>query len=219
MHIQEGTRQKYPVSQKEYPGVVDPETGSLIPKKMEIDSLKFSLQDGKFRTKNYGGSMIVASVADRIHLHEGPKAFFGDASDTMLALALSQAMAPTVFMDTGLTLESSYIRELIGIVEMVFDIFKNELDGKCERTGDPVRARGRLPIRSLALMIRVRMQITVSRSKAKNLTVENALMSAATYEIVKDRGVDVRSEKTERVREIFGAFGVKDPEHLELIHR
>lgn len=30
---------------------------------------------------------------------------------------------------------------------MVFDIFKNELDGKRGRTGDPVRARGRLLIK------------------------------------------------------------------------
>jgi hypothetical protein len=104
-------------------------------------------------------------------------------------------------------------------VEMAFDIFKNELDGKRGRTGDPVRARGRRLIKFLALMVRVRMQITVSGSKVKNLTVENALMSAATYEIVKDRGVNVRSEKTERVREIFEAFGVEAPEHLELVNR
>mgnify|MGYP000937118387 CR=1 FL=1 len=38
----------------------------------------------------------------------------------MLALALGQAMAPTAFMNTGLTLESSYIRELVGIGEMDF---------------------------------------------------------------------------------------------------
>lgn len=515
---------KYPVSKKEYLGAVDPETGNLIPKKVETDSLKFSLQDGKFRTKNYGGSMIVDTVARRIGLRDDLRASFGDAADTMLALAMGQAMAPTAFMDTTLTLESSYVRELVGIsgmdvssqrmseitrmlgeasgctedlfalrakryadgtflydltsqstysevggfaewgknrdgealkqlniglvtghegdpvafdlfpgsvadittlrrfaedmrervpgcvlvmdrgfesagnvaelmehgmdfvmpctlsskavkslitdfakdvskpeydrihdghvysvrerrlgvardggswtyvadddeafdengfvikayvchdskkrsddeqelktalmakikeldgkkfedpvksfakktgwmaqyleysldpegrmvigyrnnamtffrnragmfvmlapstgwetamtaydarnnVEMAFDIFKNELDGRRGRTGDPVRARGRLLIKFLALMIRVRMQITVSRSKVKNLTVENALMSAATYEIVKDRGVNVRSEKTKRVREIFEAFGVEDPEHLEL---
>ncbi len=41
-------------------------------------------------------------------------------------------------------------------------------------------------------------------------------MSATTYEIVKDRGVNVRSEKTKRVREIFETFGVEDLGHLEL---
>ena len=104
-------------------------------------------------------------------------------------------------------------------VEIVFEIFKNELDGKRARTGDPVRARGRLLIKFLALMICIRMHIMVSNSKMKNLTAENALMSAVTYEIVKGRGVNVRSEKTKRVREIFEAFGVEGPEHLELVHR
>ena len=108
---------KYPVSKKEYLGVVDPETGTLIPKKVETDSLKFSLQDGKFRTKNYGGSMIVDTVAKGIHLREDLRASFGDAADCMLVLAMGQAMAPTAFMDTALTLESSYIRELVGIGE------------------------------------------------------------------------------------------------------
>ncbi|MCB5272406.1 MAG: hypothetical protein LHW56_11275 [Candidatus Cloacimonetes bacterium] len=103
-------------------------------------------------------------------------------------------------------------------VERAVDLFKNELDGKRGRTGDPVRARGRLLIKFLALMICIRMHIMVSNSKMKNLTAENALMSAATYEIVKDRGVNVRSEKTECVREIFEAFGVEGPEHLELVH-
>ena len=97
--------------------------------------------------------------------------------------------------------------------------FKNELDGKRGHTGYLVRARGRLLIESLAPMVRGRMQITVSRSKSKNLAVENALMSAATYEIVKDRGVNVRSEKTKRVRVILEAFGVEGPEHLELVNQ
>lgn len=99
-------------------------------------------------------------------------------------------------------------------VEVAFDIFKSELDGRCGRTGDPVRARGRLLIKFLALMIRVRMQSIVSKSKIKGLTVDNMLMSAATYKIIDDRGIRVRTEKTKRVREILELFGVKDPEQL-----
>lgn len=515
---------KHPVSKKEYLGVVDPETGDLIPKKISSGSYKFTLEDGKFSPKNYGGAMIAAKVAEDIHLREDLAASFGDASDAMLALAMAQAMAPTAFMDTEITMGSSYVRELIGIdgtdfssqrmseiarilgeaagcmedlftlrakrhsdgtflydltsqstysdiggfaewgknrdgepmrqiniglvtgregdpvafdmfpgsisdmttlrrfaedmrrrvpgcmlimdrgfesagnvaelmehgmdfvmpctisskavrsmvtdfakdaskpefdmmhdghvysvcerrlgvipvdggyeyvadddprsagcpysvrayvcfdpkkrsddeqelktalmnkikeldgrkfddpaksfakrtkwtskyleyslddrgrikvgyknnamtffrnragmfvmlspsaswetamtaygarnnVEMAFDMFKNELDGKRGRTGDPVRARGRLLIKFLALMIRVRMQIVVSGSKLKDLTVENALMSAATYEIVKEKGVHVRSEKTKRVREIFETFGIDDPDRLPI---
>ncbi|HIJ00477.1 MAG: hypothetical protein PWQ88_860 [Candidatus Methanomethylophilaceae archaeon] len=63
------------------------------------------------------------------------------------------------------------------------------------------------------------MHIIVASSRMKNLTVENALMSASTYEIVKDRGINVRSEKTARVRDIFELFGVEDPEQLHLPHQ
>jgi len=515
---------KYPVSQKEYLGVVDPDSGELIPKKVKTESLNFSLQDGKFKVKNYGSSMIVAKVAEDIGLLDDLKRSFGEASKPMLALAMAQAMEPTAFMDTEIALDASYVRELVGIgdmdfssqrlseiahtlgeavpcmedlfalraqryssgtflydmtsqstysrvagwaewghnrdseklkqlniglvtshegdpvafdlfpgsvsdistlrrfaedmrervpgcvlvmdrgfesaanvaelmehgmdfimpctmsskavkslvtdfskdvskpefdrrhnghvysvrerslgiaangdafqyvtddnpdfskcefkvkayvcfdskkrsddeqelkatlmdkvkeldgkrfndpakafakktawmskyldyeldgegrmnvvyksnamtffrnragmfiiltpsaswetamaaydargnVERAFDIFKNEFDGVRGRTGDPVRARGRLLIKFLALMIRVRMHIIVSSSSMKNLTVENALMSASTYEIVKDRGIHVRSEKTKRVREVFELFGVEDPEQLHL---
>ena len=103
-----------------------------------------------------------------------------------------------------------------GNVERAFDIFKHEPDDADGRSGDPVRARGRLLIKFLALMIRVRMHIIIAGSKMKNLTVENALMSASTYEIVNDRGIHVRSEKTKRVREIFELFGVLGPEQLYL---
>lgn len=101
-------------------------------------------------------------------------------------------------------------------VEMAFDIFKSEPDGKRGRTGDPVRARGRLFIKFLALMIRVRMQRIVSASGIEGLTVENMLLSAGTYKIVDDRGVRVRTERTKSVREIFSLFGVDDPDQLPI---
>ncbi|MFT0898131.1 hypothetical protein [Candidatus Methanoprimaticola sp. MG2] len=101
-------------------------------------------------------------------------------------------------------------------VEMAFDVFKSELDGRQGRTGDPVRARGCLMIKFLALMIRVRMQKVVSTAKTKDLTVENMLMFAATYKIIDDRSVKVRTEKTKKVREILELFGVKDPARLNV---
>lgn len=101
-------------------------------------------------------------------------------------------------------------------VELAFDIFRFELDGKRGRTGDPVRARGRLLIKFLALMIRVRMQSKVSKSKITGLTVENMLMSAATYKIIDDRCVKVRTERTKRVREIFELFRIEDPAQLNV---
>lgn len=52
------------------------------------------------------------------------------------------------------------------------------------------------------------MQITVSKSKVKNLAVGNALMSATTYETVKDRGVE-RAFGKDQVREgnLLGVLG------------
>ena len=63
----------------------------------------------------------------------------------------------------------------------------------------------------LALMIRVRMQNIIAASKFKELTVENALLSAATYKIIDEHGLKVRTEKSKRVRQIFELFGVEDP--------
>ncbi len=50
----------------------------------------------------------------------------------------------------------------------------------------------------------------------KGLTVENMLMSAATYKIIDDGGLRVRNEKTKKVREIFQLFGVDDPAQLPI---
>lgn len=99
-------------------------------------------------------------------------------------------------------------------VEKAFDILKTELDGKRMRTGDPVRARGRFLVKFLALMIRVKMQNTISDKGPKDLTVENALLSAATYKIIDEKGLKVRTEKSKRVRQIFELFGVDDPENI-----
>ena len=64
-------------------------------------------------------------------------------------------------------------------------------------------------------MTGVRMQIAVPKAMMKNPTAENARMSASTYGRVKDRRVDVRSERIKRVRGIFEVFGVEDLSRLE----
>jgi len=99
-------------------------------------------------------------------------------------------------------------------VEMAFDILKTELDGRRMRTGDPVRARGRFLVKFIALMIRVRMQNVISAGGIRDLTVDNALMSASNYKIIDDRGLKVRTELPKRVRQIFELFGVEDPEDI-----
>ena len=118
-------------------------------------------------------------------------------------------LTPTADWETVMT---SY--DARNSVEMAFDILKSELDGRRIRTGDPVRARGRFLIKFLALMIRVRMQNVISRSGMKDLTAENALLSASNYKIIDDRGLKVRTEMPKRVRRIFEIFGVEDPDDI-----
>lgn len=68
----------------------------------------------------------------------------------------------------------------------------------------------------LALMIRVRMQNVIAGSKIRDLTMENALLAAATYKIIEENGLRVRTEKSKRVRQIFELFGVEDPENINI---
>ena len=106
---------KYPVTIKEYLGVVDPETGAIIPKKVKTESMKFTLKDGSFRIKDYGNVMIAKKVCDDIGIQEDLSLSFGNADRSILCLAMAQALAPTPFMDTEITLESTYIRETLGL--------------------------------------------------------------------------------------------------------
>ena len=111
---------KNPVSIKEYLGVVDPETGNLIPKKVSSDSIKFSLKDGSFRVKDYGNVMVAKKVCDDLCLLEDLSMSFAGVEKPLLCLAMAQALLPTPYMDTNLTLESTYIRESVGIGGMDF---------------------------------------------------------------------------------------------------
>ena len=106
---------KYPVTIKEYLGVVDPGTGAIIPKKVKTESMKFTLKDGSFRIKDYGNVMIAKKVCDDIGIQEDLSLSFGNADRSILCLAMAQALAPTPFMDTEITLESTYIRETLGL--------------------------------------------------------------------------------------------------------
>ncbi len=63
-------------------------------------------------------------------------------------------------------------------VEKAFDVYKNELDGSRNGTGNPERARGRLFIKFIALMMRIRIQnvlrdhdMDVLRTKARKDSV------------------------------------------------
>ena len=106
---------KYPTTVKEYLGVVDPDTGNLIPKKTRSDDVKSTLVDGKFRTKDYGNVILVDKVAKDLGILEDLSRSFGSADKAMTVLAMAQALSPAPFMDTETVVGSTYIRETVGL--------------------------------------------------------------------------------------------------------
>lgn len=120
MHFQEEARQEescFPqgVSRGHRSGDREP-----IPKIVSTDSMKFTLKDGGFRVNDYGNVMVAKKVRDELGLLEDLSMSFAGAERPIMCLAIAQALSPTPFMDTELTLESTYIRETIGIGEMDF---------------------------------------------------------------------------------------------------
>ncbi|MDD4222882.1 MAG: hypothetical protein PHF83_07125, partial [Candidatus Methanomethylophilus sp.] len=101
-------------------------------------------------------------------------------------------------------------------VDMALGICKNGFDGYRGRIGDPEQAWGRFFIKFLAPTISVRMQTIVSKSKIKDLMVNNAILVTETYRIIDDGDLRIRMERIRRVREIPELFGVGDPEQLLL---
>lgn len=178
----------------------------------DLDGKKAKDPEAVFAKKAKWASKYLEMTLDdegRMHIgyRQNAMSFFRNRAGMFVMLT------PTADWDTVMT---SY--DARNNVEMAFNILKSELDGKRMRTGDPVRARGRFLVKFLALMIRVRMQNIISESRFKDLTMENALLATATYKIIDENGLKVRTEKTKRTREIFELFGVEDPESINGTH-
>jgi len=109
---------------------------------------------------------------------------------------------------------SSY--DLRGRVEQAFDAYKNDLDGARIRTGDPERARGRLFIKFIALMMRSHMANVLRSSDMKDTTVDNALRSLGNLRAVGGDGAWQLTEITKRNRTILEAFGIDPPKSEDL---
>ena len=108
-------------------------------------------------------------------------------------------------------------------VEKAFDVYKNDLDGGRSRTGNPERARGRLFIRFISLIIRIHIQNVlrehdrvVRETKAKKdsvngRTVDEILLSLSTVSAVGNTGDWRLTAVSKNVREIFEVFGLEPP--------
>ena len=101
---------KHPVSSKRYLGAVDPRTGEIIPKKV-APRREFT---GKVHAKNYGSVLAVNKVQEDLRLGEDLDRAYGNLGRDILVLAMAQAIVPGPFMDSELTLQDSFICEMLG---------------------------------------------------------------------------------------------------------
>ncbi|MBR7153044.1 MAG: hypothetical protein IKD00_04805, partial [Candidatus Methanomethylophilaceae archaeon] len=97
------------------------------------------------------------------------------------------------------------------------------LDGGRSRTGNPERARGRLFIKFISLIIRIHIQNVlrehdrvVRETKAKKdsvngRTVDEILLSLSTVSAVGNTGDWRLTAVSKNVREIFEVFGLEPP--------
>lgn len=108
-------------------------------------------------------------------------------------------------------------------VEKAFDVYKSDLDGGRSRTGNPERARGRLFIKFIALILRIRIQnilrnhdTDVLNKKAKKdsvngMTVNEVLLSLSTLYAIGAPGDWRLTAVSKNVREIYRVFGLEEP--------
>ncbi len=183
---------------------------ALMGKIDELEGRKFKDPERSFAEKTKRMSEYLEYTTDdegkmKVGCKNNATAFFRNRAGMFVL------MTPSADWETAMC--SYYARNN---VETAFDIYRNDLDGHRGRTGGPERARGRSFIRFLALMVRVRMQTTVSKGKKKDLTVDNAILATGTYRVIDDGGLRIRTERTERVREVMELFGVEGPERLPL---
>lgn len=114
-------------------------------------------------------------------------------------------------------------------VVKAFDVYKNDLDGNRSRTGNEERARGRLFIKFIALIMRIRIQNMLrdhdrevlatgkNKDSVNGMTVEEALLSLNTLMAVGNTGDWRLTAVTKNVREIFRLFGLEEPQSGQII--
>lgn len=114
-------------------------------------------------------------------------------------------------------------------VVKAFDVYKNDLDGNRSRTGNEERARDRLFIKFIALIMRIRIQNMLrdhdrevlatgkNKDSVNGMTVEEALLSLNTLMAVGNTGDWRLTAVTKNVREIFRLFGLEEPQSGQII--
>lgn len=150
-----------------------------------------------------------------MHIQRKQNAFtFADNRAGMFVMLASEGTAWEQMMD------SYDIRDW---VEKAFDVYKNDLDTGRTRTGDPGRARGRLLIKFIALIMRIRMQNVLRdherevmagdavKDQVCGMTVEAVIRSLNTLMAIGSTGDWRLTAVTKTNREIFRLFGLEEP--------
>jgi transposase len=150
-----------------------------------------------------------------MHIHRKQNAFtFADNRAGMFVMLASEGTSWDMMM-------SSY--DVRDWVEKAFDVYKNDLDGGRSRTGDPDRARGRLFVKFIALMMRMRIQNvlrehddavlsgTVKKDSVNGKTVEDVFRTLNTLMAIGNTGDWRLTAVSKNVREIFKVFGIEEP--------
>lgn len=114
-------------------------------------------------------------------------------------------------------------------VEKAFDVYRNDSDGGRSRTGNVERARGRLFLKFIALMLRIRIQNilrmhdedakkgTVKKDTVCGMTVNEVLLSLNTVFAIGNTGDWRLTAVSKNVREIFRLFGLEEPKSGKIV--
>lgn len=105
---------KYPNAVNECLGVLDEETGKIIPKKNGGSADKI-LDDDSLIGRRSGGSYVLLNIAERIGLRGDLFGSYGPAGEQALACAVSQAPSGGPLSSTEDTVDGCPIRELQGV--------------------------------------------------------------------------------------------------------
>ena len=110
---------KNPVSVKEYIGVVDPVSGTVIEKRPRSASKEVML-DG-ITVKNHGDVVLALTMAERIGVVDDLHLVFGDRYKQILAVTIAQTIRPSKSDRLDVVMEVSSLCEVLGIKRMTSD--------------------------------------------------------------------------------------------------
>jgi len=106
--------QKYPKTVNEYVGILNEDTGEIIPKRKKLTSVT-DIESDNLRCKKYGAAYLLKEIAENNGLREDLFDVFGSDGDIILASSMAQAMTGGAFSSTEDAMDGSVVRELLGL--------------------------------------------------------------------------------------------------------